>query len=406
MHYDYSGDLVGNAAYERNLRVEEYFKTELNYVSKDGNASGSVAFNNAIRTSMNAGKDAYDLILGQGTYCLSLATEGMYYDLNTAEYLNLENEWYHSEINRYGVVNNKRWAASGDFILSQIGWALGLAYNKNVVRDYFSDWDYDLYDLVREGKWTYERFYEMCTAFGSHNGNDNDMYAFNYNNHTVSGLMIGFGVDYVTQNENGDWSILDFYDEELIDVYNKIYDLCFNHDAIYCGVGEVTVGPASFDNLLFLPDYIDGLRANEWVTENIHKIGVLPLPKLNESQSYRSYVERNELFYIPITADLKTSAIITDALNQKTYEFVIPEYFGKVLKLQSAQSSEDSEMLELIRKTLHYDFALFYNEATNYMVNSVSTYLMAGNDSVTGWWEKNWDALEYQIGKIPLKYGG
>ena len=27
MHYDYSGDLVGNAAYERNLRVEEYFKT-------------------------------------------------------------------------------------------------------------------------------------------------------------------------------------------------------------------------------------------------------------------------------------------------------------------------------------------------------------------------------------------
>ena len=406
MHYDYSGDIVGNAAYERNLCVEERFKTELNYIPKDGNSSGSVAFNNAIRTSMNAGEDAYDLILGQSYYCLSLATEGMYYDLNTTEYLNLENEWYHSEINRYGVVNNKRWAASGDFILSQIGWALSVAYNKDVVTAYFSDWDYDLYDLVREGKWTYERFYEMSTAFGSHNGNDNDMYAFSYGNHTISGLMIGFGVDYVTQNENGDWSILDFYDDHLIDAYNKVYDLCFNHDAIFLGDDVNNPGPASFDNLLFVIDYIHGLTANEWVTENIQKVGVLPMPKLNEAQSYRTYVQRNELFYIPITADLKASAIITDALNQKTNEIVIPEYFGKVLQLQSAQSSEDSEMLGLIRETLHYDFALFYNEATNYMVDSVSTYLMAGNDSVTGWWAKNWESLEYQIGKIPLKYAG
>lgn len=401
-----TSDIVGAAVFKRNQSIENYFNLDLNYIPRDGNSSGRVEFNNTIRNSINSGKDSFDLILGQSYYCLSLAAEGMYFDLNESEYLNFDNDWYHSEINRYGVVNDKRWAASGDFVLSQIGWALSIAYNKSVVQDYFLDWDYDLYELVREGKWTYERFYEMCTAFGSHNGSDSDMYAFSYGNHTVSGLMIGFGVDYVTQNTDGNWSILDFYDEELIDVYGKVYDLCFNHESIFSDVDETVTGPASFDNLLFVIDYLHGWTASDRITDNIDHIGALPMPKLTEQDSYRTYVQRGELFYIPTTADFRAAAIVTDALNQKTYEVVVPDYFGKVLQLQSAQTSQDSEMLSIIRDSLHYDFALFYSEATNYMVDSVSTYLMADNSEITGWWGKNWESLEYQIGKIPMDYGG
>lgn len=404
---EYTGDIVEDAAYERNLAVEDHFNTVINYVAKDGNASGSVEFNNAVRQSLQAGADAFDLVLGQSYYCLSLATEGMYHDLNSSDVLDFEQTWYHDEINKYGVVNGKLWGASGDFVISQIGWSMGIVYNKNVVRDQLYHFDYDLYDLVREGKWTYERFYELCTAFGEHQGNDNDMYAFHYSTHTLVALGIGFGVEFVTQNADGVWNADNFYNDHLETIYSAVYDLCYNYDPIWKAGSDPNKGPTQIDAQLFHIDYIQSLIANEVLTPFIERMGVLPMPKWNEAQEdYITYVHRQELFYIPSNVDFETSAVMAEALNQKTNELVVPEYFGKVFKLQSAQTSDDSDMLEIIRQTLHYDFAIYFTEATNYFYQSFANSLMNGKESMTEYWQSNKDLLIYQIGRINTEYGG
>lgn len=403
----FTGDVVGDATFKRNAAIEDHFDVSINYVSRDGNASGSAAFNSAIRQSLQADQNAYDLVLGQNYYCLSLATEGMFFDLNSSSVLDLDNTWYHDEINKYGVVNGKLWGASGDFVISQIGWSIGLVYNKSTYRDHLYEFGYDLYDLVRQGKWTYERFYELCTAFGDHQGNEGDMYAFHYGNAAVVAMGMGFGLEFVTQNSDGEWTAEGFYNDHLTDVYSAVHDLCYNYDPIFPSGSTTVKGPSQIDNQLFHMDYIQSLLANPNITPFIDRMGVLPMPKWDETQpNYVTYVNRTELFYIPSNVDFETSAIITEALNQKTNEIVVPDYFGKVLQLQASQTSEDSEMLEIIRQTLHYDFAIYFTEATDYFYQSFANSIMEGKDSMTEYWEGHKDTLEYYIGRINTEYGG
>lgn len=408
-----SADIVDNACYKRNNNIEKLFNTKLVYNALDGNASGATAFATEISTSVMAGEEGYNIIIGQNYYCLPLVTSNTFYNLKNATVINWNADWYHQSINSNGEINGKLYGGSGSFVISQLAYAMGLFYNKDIYKDYgFAD-KYDVYQLVRDGNWTWDIFYEMVTTFDASVTDDvlNSTYGFVKFDHAAAGLSVGLGVDFVTKNGKGEWTVDNFYNDKTEDIYEKLRALLNDHPAVSTSSALEDLGAAReslMGNFLFCMTYIHGrVEDSMFMQSDGITLGVLPAPKLEAGTAtqYRTRIMRNELFYIPVNSDLETSALVLEALNYETQRVVYPEYQSKVLEIRSSDTSEDMEMMQLIASTVHSDFANYYSQDLNSMDWSIASSALKGDKSLSTWWGKNGKSLGKLLNKVIENYG-
>ncbi len=399
---------VDNAAYKRNLAVEELFKTDFSYTALDGNASGSAAFAAEIRIStMAGGADGYDLILGQSYYTLPSVSSGTYHNLLESDMFNWDADWYHQDINSSGTINGKLWAASGSFVISQLAYAMACFYSKDVYEN--MEFEYDLYDLARDGNWTYETYYELVTAFDNPDQTQSGgMYGMIRHDHGITGLLMGMGVDFVTKNSDGEWTFDEFYNSRFLDAYEKLRSLCNDYPSAMLTTTDIDIPRgALMARTLFVQTLVDAILTDELLMpSDDFTIGVLPIPKYDENQAnYRTRVMRDELFLIPICADLKRSALITEALNYTTYTMVDVAYWDTALEHRAADVEDDMEMLSIIRDTVYWDTAQYFNYDLQNVTSKPTVEIMKNSASFSVWWAQNKKALGRQLGELISIYG-
>lgn len=409
--YDQSNSssvVVDDAAYRRNEAVNGLFNTKLTYTALDGNSSGSSAFSTNIRTTTLSGDgDCYDLIIGQNYYTLPLVSEGMYHNLMESDSFNWEAEWYHQSINNGGMINGKLWGGSGSFVVSQLAYAMACFYSKNVYESY--NFGYDLYELARNGQWTYEIFLELVSAFNTLDDTDNtNAYGIIKFDHAVNGTIIGMGVEFISKDSDGDWSFDNFYDSGFEDIYEKVRALFNDYPAAVLETNKTTMARSMImSRTLFVQTLVDAILTDELLMPNDNfVIGILPMPKLNEEQeNYRTRVMRDELFLIPVMADLERSALVTEALNYTTYSIVNEAYWETALKYRSADTENDMEMLSIISGTVYKDTAQYFSSDLLFLPTQVGLEIMNNTASFSTWWAKNKKALNRQLDALSDIYG-
>ena len=402
-----SSVVVDNAAYQRNQTVNDLFNTKLVYTSLDGNASGANAFSTEIATTTMSGEGCYDLIVGQNYYTLPLVTESMYHNLMDSDTFNWSAEWYHSDINDGGTINGNLWGASGSFVVSQLAYAMACFYSKTVYEQ--NGFKYDLYDLVRRGAWTYDVFLELCTAFDNTDMSESEStYGVVRHDHGVNGMFIGMGVEFVTKDSKGEWTFKEFYNSAFESVYEKIRALYNDYPSAMLNSSKTSISRgAIMSKTLFVQTLVDAILTDEiLMASSAFTIGVLPMPKLNEDQEeYRTRVMRDELFLIPITADLERSALVTEVLNYVTWDIVNEAYWETALELRSSDTSDDMEMLGIIAETVYKDTAQYFNEDLLRVTSQVGLQVMDNEASFATWWAKNKKALNRQLASLNTIYG-
>ncbi len=414
--YDFdnpSANVVENAAYMRNLEIEEYYNTDIVYHALDGNASGSQAFSAAITNSlMSAPADAFDLVLGQNYMTLNLMSSGAWHNLKEAEVTNWDAEWYHHAINENGTINGRLYGASGSFVISNMAWAMAWYYNKGVYERY--GFEEDIYQLVRDGKWTYEKFYEMVSKFDAvSNAEDLNaaVWGFMWFDHAISGIAVGMGLTFGEKDGDGVWNFDNFYNDRTEDIYSKLYDLFITqqggatNDA---SAMELDSG-SGFDHYLFASNYTDGLFHLDWLAKREGlSVGVILPPKYDEKQAdYYVHVMRNDLYLIPTNSDLEKTATLVEALNYKTLEIVYPEYWDKAIELRSADTSEDHEMLQLMAQKLTFSFGSYFRQDL-LAIDTAFRDQIGVNKSPTfsTWWGSNSFTLGLKLEILYEIYGG
>lgn len=402
-----SSVVVDNAAYLRNQTVNELFNTNLVYTALDGNASGASAFATEISTTTMSGEGVYDVVVGQNYYTLPLVSENMFYNLKDSDTFNWDAEWYHHEINDGGTVNGNLWGASGSFVTSQLAYAMACFYSKTVYEKH--GFEYDLYDLARNGNWTYEVFFELCTAFDNTGTEEsNATYGVLKHDHGVNGMFIGMGVEFVTKDSKGNWTFNEFYDSAFEDIYEKIRALYNDYPSSTMESSKTNIDRSLImKHTLFVQTLVDAILTDELLmASNDFKIGILPMPKLDETQSnYRTRVMRDELFLVPIAADLERSALIIEALNYTTWNIVNKAYWETALELRSSDTEEDMEMLGIIADTVYKDTAQYFNEDLLRITSQVGLQVMDNKASFAVWWAQNKKALNRQLTNINTIYG-
>ena len=403
-----TGDIVESACFSRNLSVELRYNVDIKYTAMDGNSAGQTAFQTAIVNSLQASKqDAYSLVIGQNYYCLPLVSQGAYHNLRESDVIDFDAEWSHKMINDAGTISGKLYGGSGSIVISQLTHVLALYYNKGVFKDYGLADKYDIYDIVRQGQWTYALFYEMVTSFDNVNeASDDAVYGFESFHQAAKGLHVGFGNDPVTKNEAGEYTLDNFYNTRLEDIYEKLRKLHNDHPAVASpeDMELVTKGIRSsrMDHLLFAMNYLHGLVEDAaYQKSESHALGVLPAPKYDDMQEdYYSRVMRNDLYYIPRNADFATAALMVEALNYETYKQVYPEYWDKVIERRSADTSEDREMIQILSRTVYSSFANYFTYALSSIDQQVAQEALKNSSSMSGWWGDNERLVRKQLTKL------
>ena len=355
-----TGDVLNDAIYSRNRRVEELLKVKISGVEDD-------SYTTTVKSMILAGDDTYDIVQLNDRDGLTFAQEGLIYSINDLKYVNLDKPWWSQTLNSALSIGNKQYFAYGDYNLTTYDYTHVLVFNKDVAEKYSLG---NIYDTVFEGKWTFDTYAELSKKTthdlnGDSKMDDNDIYGLlSQPKHVLPCFWIGAGVESVKKNSD-DIPVFDLdKNEKFREVIEKIFGITWDDGTWYKDEGG-----RNDDNSLsemFASGHSLFLDTSFFSISNLRDMdsdfGIIPYPKFDESQTnYYSRVEGGMVTIIPKTNEkLEMTGAVLEALAYESRQLVIPAYDDIALKGKYARDPESIEMLDLIFAGRIYDLGDTY----------------------------------------------
>ena len=376
-----TGDLVSDAIYERNSKVEDRFNVDLVYSEVDGSWGAQNTFLNTLNNSILAGDGAYDLVAGYQAYMITPAMEGYFLNILDLDYIDASAPWWSKQCNDSITVNGKLYLTTGDIAISLWENIYVMFFNKQLAEEYNFP---DLYELVESGEWTYDKLNEISSMVGRDldgNGvyNDSDLYGFATasNNHARL-WQVAFELPITTLNDDG-FMEMSLNCERTQEALIKLVDL-YKQSTTYKSF-EALDEPGQFSEpTMFIENraliVTAFLGAAEMLRDMDTDFGIIPYPKYDENQTeYRTTAHNStSMICFPKTVvDVDMSAIIAEAMCAESYRSVIPKYYEVSLKTKISRDEQSERMIDLIRDSLIFDFGWVHSVP----MDSVGT-LLAG----------------------------
>lgn len=271
------------------------------------------------------------------------------------------------------------------------------------------------YDDVRSGKWTLDKFYELCQSGASLNGQDSYKYDENSvtadygivtHNQCVQSMMFGTGETLISTKDGK--PVFSGESDRVYGVFEKIAKIfgtdgvCLDRDKI--GATDTDAKPFArtafrTGHFMFMSEtlgHIAGLRDFDG------NFGVLPLPKYDENQeSYHSMMATwgTLMTTIPASAsDPERSGVILDALAFDSYKNLMEPYYETYLNQKGARNEDSAEMLKIIRETRVINVGHMFGW-TGSVTSSITSLVEKGNASVASAIAKAKPSIEKNIDK-------
>lgn len=363
-----TGDAVNDAVRDRNLLVESTFGVKIVGIPVDGEWGKHDAYMSMMKKAILANDGAYDLIDGYAAVIGGAYADGLMLNLNEIGNLRLTSPWWSQFAVDELTVNGKLFSVPGDLSLNLWKNMQVMYFNKTVMKDHDVE---NPYTAVREGTWTYDKYLELNNGIANdENGNgekdtEDRFGSVYYDDLTFDNFHYAFDISYTLKNDDGSVS-LNLNTPLMVDVYEKINDLAYNNPDVYYIKGDRVSSTNMFtqNRALFFASVLEDA---ENMRDMDSDFGIIPYPKLDETQKYYKTTSRDgrSMFCIPIDAgDPDYSGLITEALCVASNRILKPVYYEKVLKGRVARDTESSEMLDIIREGLTFDFVAEHSVQT------------------------------------------
>jgi len=405
-----NGEIVNDAVYDRNLSISDRLKVELNYIKID-DVTG------AANTSITAGSNDYQMVVGSAVDIVQYGARGQYYNLLNSEfvpYLDLAQPWWARHYTEQASIGGKCFFVTGDLALSLTQLAFVTYFNKQLVDDMGLE---DPYQLVRDGKWTIEKQKEMTEmVYIDLNGNAKadaaDQYGFGISNMiSYDVYWSAFDMTLFSRDPEG-LPYVDTNIEKFQAAVDTIYTLFRQTEGTYY-VNQYGADQEQDDlakkfaanELMFTTLRI---MACDILRDMDADYGIIPVPKWDEAQDeYYTFVhDQYSVFGIPKSAPNpdQVSAVL-EALAADNYRFVIPSYYDVVLNGKYLRDTESSEMLEISMANVKIDFSWIYTYNLGGVAQNLFRYLMQGGSTeFTSKYAANEKALNAQINALMKAY--
>ena len=391
-----TGEALDDAVYLRNRRVEEALNFNLKEIQFDGGTTWGtqqIAACDQLIQSVMAGDDAYDAAYLPLNFKSSVVTDGYVLNLLNIPELKVHEDYWDTIINNELTINDTLYMASGplNFMSLDLSWVL--LFNQDMMDDYKMEYPYQ---LVRDGKWTLDKFNEYVTAAVSLNGDES--FAFSVGGKAVygiaghhdspNGFLYSAGCRYYETDKSGNIQ-LTLESERLYSTLDKLAAICTITDGkVYFGNGDRTVPDGylsafAADRALFLTCE---LKATLEERDMESTFGLLPMPKYDENQEeyYTLTNPISEFLVIPKTqTDTSRAGTILDALTWESYNDVLPVYYDVTVSQKGLRNEDSIDMLKIVRETRGIECTGVYN-ITTALSNSLKKLVTADAGNASG----------------------
>lgn len=400
-----NGEIVNDALHRRNKTVEERFNVNINTIDMDGSWGNMQGFKNTISNSAMSGDGEYDLVEGD-VVIVDLLGKGYFVNLLDSPYINVEKPWWaRSSVEALNVGGVLEFIA-GDYSLLLWEGLCVVFFNKKLVADYAIE---SPYELVKSGKWMLDAVERLSKDIyedlnGDGKSGPEDLYGLlTTNGNMIDNFQISCDLRLAAKDEDGFPMFANPVDEHSVSVAQKIFDLVHRQGVFMFDENRIK----DIHEVMFMEDrglfYTSFLRDAQAFRAMETDFGILPYPKYDEAQKEYKTLSRagSAAFAIPVTVkDREFAEIILEALCAESYRKVIPAYYDVALKYKYARDDDSSEMLDIIREGIEYDFANIALDYTEWVMLELRSMVSGKTFDWVSRMEKMRDKIDKNLGNL------
>ncbi|MBR5313608.1 MAG: hypothetical protein IKU40_12080 [Clostridia bacterium] len=413
-----TGDVVDSAVYTRNLKIMESLNCKLSISSIGGSGTAT----GAIRTQVQAGTD--DIQIGglYQYYGTGIAAENLIFNLANSEV------FPYNDFTRdyWGVqyIDDLSYKGASFFVTGP----LSLRYTGGVYVTYInsSKWnefypEQNIYDIVRDGKWTIDKMYEYANgAYVDENGDgvvDADDFFGNVIpcEDPMDGMAAAANVKWSEKDEDGN-IVLTLNSEHTISFYEKLYNLMYNGQGTWIATSDdnkTAMNMFAASKALMAVNKM--YQAEVFFRDMSDNYAILPPPMLDENQEfYNSCIHDScTIFCVPITVSNTTAvSAVLEALAAESARLVSPAYYEQALKVKYTRDSDAGDMIDLIYSHISTDFAFLYSSSLSNMAHIFRSNISSKTEAISSAiarnekaWGKVLDRFVQKLDEVAEKQG-
>ena len=372
--YETTDTVLNEAVKTRNDLMEEKFGVTIVAVPVN-NVRSSVAEDATART------DLYDAAMPFMPGAATLAEEGLLYDLTGfANYIHLDAPWWDQSANNSLSIGHHLYFTTGDISIMQKIISTAITFNKTMYDQSIADTYGDLYQLVRDHKWTFDTMYEMAkmvTADSDGNAGmaDKDTYGMSSSNGDARNYYIASGQSLIRKNADDLPELYIGTTEASITTAQKILEKmnegttwmlnCQDYTGQVSNIWVLSLEIFGQNRALFRTTAFSAIKKLRAYTD-ASDFGIVPTPLIMEGQDTYYTPAACDYAYgicIPVSArNPEFSAYMIEEMCCSAKNTVTPAYYEVTLKHRDSKDAESEEMLDkYIFNNVVYDPGMVYN---------------------------------------------
>ena len=403
-----NGEPLNDSIYARNRAIEEKYNVK---VAWDRYSSGGAL--GPLSKAVKAGDTVYDVYTENGVNSFTAAMQGYTQQLNDFPFIDFSKPYWNSGMLAGSSINYKNYFAYSDMNIHALGATPCVLFNKVVAQQFDIN---TLYDIVTDGKWTFEKMKEYIKLVtGDLDGDGKitelDRHGFIGNTFVIDCFLSGTGYQTVTKDAD-DMPVLHVQTEEYYNIVSAIIDLCSadNGSFICDRYRDVDREYAPMDALeedraLF---WIANLKGVERMRNMESPFGILPIPKLDEAQeNYRIHYQANigGAMSVPATvSDRELTGAILEDMAYLSMKSVKPAYVDVLLQGKFLRDEESLVTLEIMFDSYYSDIGFMTGGSGVTILNDLRDYVANNRTDFVSKIEKKIKAYDKNLTKIRDTY--
>ena len=397
-----TGEIIDDAIYNRNRFLEDKYRFRMNVIEVIPDDLFS-----KINTAVASQDDTYDITYALGRNLNSLVSSGALMNLRDIPEMRLDEEWWNQSMIKSAEIGKDRaiYFAHNYFSLSSFDNVWTIFFNETMLDSLGQPMPYD---TVRAGKWTMDVFLKTLKLGANLNGDESFTYSATGKAtygcasfwRLCTSMLTGAGISPVSTDKDG-IPYLTLESDRFYEAADKLASF-FKTEGDYLEANEAN--EKNYQKIfmagraLFLGG---GIMSSSIFREMNDDFGILPLPKLDESQNdYYAWMNYDvNTMCVPVTnSDPTRTGIIIDALCYLSWRDVLPNYYNIRVSQKSLRNDDSIEMLKIIHNSLVYDAGNAYGWTLDLM-NQVRSAIVAGNPDVASTIASNKSIVDENIQK-------
>ena len=365
-------NMVSDAVYTRNVTVEELLGVKLVFTQCDLSYGGIAG---DIRLYTQSGDDEFDLVINDNYDYAQLVIEGHFRNVLDEDCVfDFDREyWYKDYMADLRLIDGYQYLMAGDFFIDVLRTAHLMVVNKELYNDYYRRSADELYDVVSNYEWTYDKLISTITGFyvdKNQSGSKDDGDQYGYLDSAYWGASIPLSTsgttNFISRDEDGVPTITIGEGDRANQLAARITTLLNHEDT---GLESNVPDPANAfikGDALISASFSLGSLESENLRQMESDAAVLPYPMLFSSDhKYTTAThDTTELGAILVTSsDLEFISTVTEVLNRETAKILIPKYYKESLQVQCVDDEKAAAMIDIIHDNFDNAFILAYNTA-------------------------------------------